>query len=139
MRRYVRQSTNLPVAVSAQSAVIEASGEAAMKSLSQGGLSCQLPTAVSIGTIVKIEIASVSPPYSGMGEIVWCQQCDEYFEVGVRFTDTEEAFKARMVQQVCQVERYRKRVFEQEGRLLDAEQAAAEWIEKYAENFSPGI
>jgi hypothetical protein len=137
MRRYIRQSTNLPVDVCVPSTGIDATDETALRSLSQGGLSCQLPSAVAVGTIVRIEIDAVSPPYSGTGEIVWCQQSDQHFEVGVRFTDAEEAFKARMVQQVCQIEQYKKRVFEQQGRVLDSEQAAAEWIEQFAENFSP--
>ncbi len=41
----------------------------------------------------------------------------------------------RMVEQVCHIERYRADVLEREGRALTGEQAAEEWIKRYAEDF----
>jgi hypothetical protein len=107
-----------------------------MTTVSQGGLSCEVMSRVRVGCRVEIDIPSVSPAYHGRGEIMWCRQKGERYEIGVRFTDKEEAFKARMVQQVCQIEHYKNTVFEQEGRLLDGDEAAAEWIKKYAAEFS---
>ena len=44
-------------------------------------------------------------------------------------------FAARMVEQVCQIEHYRQQVQRAEGRVLDAETAAREWIKRYAASF----
>ena len=41
-----------------------------------------------------------------------------------------------MVEQVCQIEHYRREVLRVEGRVLDAESAAVEWIGRYAAEFS---
>ena len=135
MRRFARHPTDIPIEVKA--AVLEQSTApvCSMTSESQGGLSCEVNSRVDIGAIVDIEITSVSPIYHGSGEVVWCHEKGGSYEVGVRFTNNEEAFKSRMVQQVCQIELYKNLVYEREGRLLDGDQAAAEWIAKYAADY----
>jgi hypothetical protein len=40
-----------------------------------------------------------------------------------------------MVEQIYHIEQYKLRVWEQEHRQLTSEQAAAEWIKKYADTF----
>jgi hypothetical protein len=40
-----------------------------------------------------------------------------------------------MVEQVCHIENYRKVVYQAEGLLLRAEEAAMEWISKYASQY----
>ena len=46
-------------------------------------------------------------------------------------------FRARMVEQVCHIEQYKHQVLKKEGRKLSGEEAALEWIQKYAPQF-PG-
>jgi hypothetical protein len=71
--------------------------------------------------------------------VVWCSACEGGFELGVEFLAAEDAFRARMVEQVCYIEQYKKMVYQTEGRLLTAEEAAMEWIGKYASQFpDPG-
>ena len=41
----------------------------------------------------------------------------------------------RMVEQVCHIEHWKKEIREKEGRELTGEQAAMEWIKKYAKDF----
>jgi hypothetical protein len=53
-------------------------------------------------------------------------------------TRTQEAFQARMGVQCQQIERYRLEVMRNEGRLLSQDEAARQWIERYAEYFVPG-
>ena len=135
MRQFVRHPTDIPICVRAEALRAEDLGDCQMTTVSQGGLSCQVDRPFIEGTIVSIDIPSVTPPYHGLGEVVWCLRRGERYELGVRFTDSEEAYKSRMVQQVCQIEHYKNLVFEREGRILDGNQAASEWIEKYAAYF----
>jgi hypothetical protein len=45
-----------------------------------------------------------------------------------------------MVEQLCHIEHYRKEVRDTEGRILDGEAAAREWISKFAAKFpDPGL
>ena len=136
MRRFVRHPTDIPIDVTVSSIKPVQESDCAMTSISQGGLSCEVDHPVKMGCKVNIHIPSVSPPYHGVGDVVWCRCEGDHFEVGVNFTDAEEAFRSRMVQQVCQIERYKRSVFEKEGRVLDGEQAAQEWIEKYAREYA---
>ena len=51
--------------------------------------------------------------------------------------ETDRAFATRMVEQVQHIERYRQEVLRVEGRLLDDDSAALEWITRYAATFPP--
>ena len=55
--------------------------------------------------------------------------------MGVEFLDRDDSFRARMVEQVCHIEQYKRQVLETEGRVLNGEQAAKEWIRRYAASF----
>lgn len=46
--------------------------------------------------------------------------------------DTEDAFKARMTDQCREIRNYRNSVLLTEGRWLSLDEAAAEWIARFA-------
>ena len=48
---------------------------------------------------------------------------------------TKEAFRARMESQCYQIEQYRLREQHENGRELTLDEAALEWIERYAATF----
>lgn len=135
MRRFVRHPTDIPIGINVIESQAEEDSVCSMTTVSQGGLSCEVPNKVEVGAKVDIDVSAVSPAYHGCGQVIWCKEKGECFELGICFIDREEAFKARMVQQVCQIEQYKNMVFEKEGRVLDGNQAAAEWIKKYASEF----
>ena len=65
------------------------------------------------------------------------------FIVTQSFTDEGEdqstdSFSERMEAQCCQIRRYRREVIRKEGRQLSPDEAAPEWIERYADSFTPG-
>ncbi len=47
-----------------------------------------------------------------------------------------DAFEIRMMLQVRQIQQYKKHL-EQQGRKLSIDEAALEWINRYASDFSP--
>ena len=55
--------------------------------------------------------------------------------MGVSFVDPDDAFRTRMVEQICHIEHYKKEILEKEGRELTGEEAALEWIKRYAGRF----
>ena len=67
--------------------------------------------------------------------MTWCRRHNEHYLIGVEFLDAQDDYRARMVEQICHIEHYKKEVLEREGRLLSGEQAAHEWIHKYAQDF----
>ena len=77
--------------------------------------------------------------FTAQGIVVWCSKRNNLYVVGVKFMDSQTAFRVRMVEQICYIEGYRKKVFEAEGRQLSYEEAAIEWITKYAKSFPNAI
>lgn len=104
--------------------------------ISLGGLAFRSGYAVNPGAMVDISIACVQPPFQVHARVAWCRPHPlSGYELGVTFLDAEDAFRTRMVEQLCHIEDYRRAVQRTEGRDMDMDQAAAEWIEKYAEHF----
>jgi len=133
MRNYIRHPTSIPIHVSLGSQNHE---QVKVRNLSVGGLCFITDILLKVGAVVDLLIPFVKPDYKGAGVIVWRrEQSPTEFEVGVRFASDDEYFRVRMMEQVCQIEAYRQRLLADEGRDLSAEQAALEWIGKYAANF----
>lgn len=134
MRKFFRHSTDIPIAVR----VSEGSRCATpLRNLSVGGLCCEADTFIPKGTSIDISIPMENPIYNGQGVVCWCNpKAGGCYEIGVSFSNRDEAFRARMVEQICRIERYKQQVQSNEGRHLSTEEAAKEWVEKYAESFA---
>lgn len=133
MRNYIRHPTSIPIHVKTGGYDI---GNLQLQNLSTGGLCFMTDKSVKIGSCIDFLIPVVKPDYVGKGIVVWRhKQAPRMFEVGLKFTSDDEFFRARMVEQVCQIEKYRHDIEEQDGRKLNSEEAALEWIAKYAKGF----
>jgi len=135
MRHFIRHPAEIPIQVSTDDQPAHAMRQ--LRNVSLGGLALQSVIGFEPDAVVTVRIPSVQPPFETKARVVWCSARGGGFELGVEFLDAEDAFRARMVEQVCHIENYREAVRQTEGRLLTAEQAAAEWIGKYASQF-PG-
>ena len=137
MRQFIRHPADIPIQVRRESHA--APGEPRTRNVSLGGLAFGSGLRLEPGTIVEVEIPFVLPGFKTTARVVWCTPRDGAYELGVEFLDAEDAFRARMVEQVCHIEEYRREVERNEGRALTVEEAAREWIAKYASRFpDPG-
>ena len=132
-RAFLRHPTGMPIQIAAEAESLPAGRT--LKDVGLGGLACQSPAPLVVGTIVNVTIPLVRPPFETQGRVVWCNGCFSHFDVGIEFVAQEDAFATRMVEQICHIEHYRNTVLETEGRQLDGEEAAMEWIRKYAADF----
>lgn len=133
MRSFIRHPTSIPIQVCA--GTDNDAARVCVRNLSAGGLCFLTDQPVDVGTVIDFDIPVTKPDYHGRGIVVWRRERGpRQFEVGVRFTSDDEYFRTRMVEQVCQIEDYRQRVA-LKGRQLTSEQAAVEWIARYAGNF----
>jgi Tfp pilus assembly protein PilZ len=133
-RHYVRHPSDVPIAWSLDDIAIE--GSEYLKNVSEGGLAFLSPSEVNLGALLVIQIPAVDPQVNLKGVVVWCAPCENHqFEVGVRFVDENNHFRMRMVEQICHIEVFKKEVLETEGRVISGEEAALEWISRYAPNF----
>ena len=143
LRKFIRHPSCVPISIDVDDDTHNpgsrsGAGRAPTRSInvSSGGLAFQLGRPVAIGSRLTISMPEVWPDYFASGRVVWCREAMSGFEAGVEFNETNEAFKARMVAQFCQIEDYRQDVLRTEGRELSSEDAAREWIMRYAAEFA---
>lgn len=132
-REYLRHTVNVPLEVTTVSAAPKTARQGI--NVSYGGLAFTMEECLENGQIIHLRIPTIDPPFEANARVVWCRPEGEQWLVGVEFLDSTHAFQSRMVQQVCSIENYRQEVRKNEGRELTTQEAAAEWIGKFAGRF----
>jgi c-di-GMP-binding flagellar brake protein YcgR len=132
-RRFIRHTADVPIEVRAVPGAPPM--EQVGVNVSEGGLAFLSDACLDPEQTIEVRISEVDPPFEAHAKVVWCREDPGGYLVGVQFLDANDAFRARMVEQVCTIEKYREQVREQEGRELDTQEAAAEWITKFAGRF----
>jgi PilZ domain-containing protein len=134
MRQFIRHPIDVPVEIGIGDDDVASAYHT--HDISAGGLAFRSGCAVRPGVEVDICIGCVQPPFHAHARVAWCHPHPlSGYELGVTFLDAEDAFRARMVEQLCHIEDYRRSVQRTEGREIGMDEAAAEWIEKYAAQF----
>lgn len=130
-RNYIRHPTAIPL----QFELGIGKHTCAAKDVNEGGLCFVCNKPVKVNQDIKITIQSCEPQFSANGVVKWCSKDGNHFLVGVAFEDDAVKYAVRMVEQVCHIENYRKQLQRETGIALTSEEAAMEWIKKYAANF----
>jgi hypothetical protein len=132
-REFIRHPSHMPIRFDLQGDSPQ--HDEKLRNVSEGGLCFRSEMALEPGLAIRITIPLLGQEYATDGIVAWCQQAQNGFEVGVRFVSKQERFCVRMVEQLCYIEDYRMQVERNEGRTLSSEQAACEWIERFADRF----
>jgi hypothetical protein len=133
MRQFIRHPVDVPVEIGTNDSNPLSSLHT--HDISLGGVALLSGFSVPAGARVRIRIPYVQPAFEAHARVAWCQPHEGGYELGVTFLDAEDAFLARMVEQILHIEDYRKSVRRLEARELSAEEAAEEWIAKHAAQF----
>jgi hypothetical protein len=133
MRKYVRHPSTIPVELTIARA--QGGGRQQLTNIATGGFACEVGEPLPVGVTVQLRIPLIWPEYRGSGVIKWCRGQASEYEVGIEFC-SHDLFKAKMVEQLCQIEHYRNQLWIEEGRIVDGEQAAVEWISRHAQDFA---
>ncbi len=133
MRHFIRHPSDIPIEYTIGN--VPTHEKEYMKNVSQGGLCFLASDDIEPGSEIHIQIPIRTPVFEAKGIVVWCRKANKHYVVGVKFADTTTEFNLRMVEQVCYIEQYKNEVLKREGRKLTGEQAAMEWIKKYAKDF----
>ncbi len=133
MRQYIRHPSDIPIDYILNQGEIQKKEN--VNNISQGGLSFRTTVNIDPGAAILIRIPIRKPTFEAKGMVVWCRKANKHYDVGVRFADRNTELGIRMVEQVCYIEQYRREILQREGRKLSGEEAAVEWIKKYAKDF----
>ena len=133
MRQYIRHPSDIPIEYELVDLV--ANHKDYLNNIGNGGLSFQSRFYVESGSLINIRIPLRDPKFEEKGIVVWCRKKNSRYDVGVKFEDATSKFRLRMIEQICYIEHYKSEILEKEGRTLSGEEAAVEWIKKYAKDF----
>ncbi|MBM6552177.1 PilZ domain-containing protein [Marinomonas ostreistagni] len=86
------------------------------------------------GTSVRITLEEIDPHFCVTGRIAWCDKERDEYRIAIEFPVEEDCYCVRMIEQLSQIEHYRRQAKHQ-GRRLNYNEAAAEWIQQFAASF----
>lgn len=132
-RKYIRHPIDMPIEycfVDKPHCVSDS-----INNISKGGLSFCSTSYIQPDSWLHLHIPISDEHFEVDAQVCWCRKKNDHYDVGVNFINQSEAFSARMVEQICHIEQYKKEVLTKEGRNLSGDEAAAEWIEKFAQRF----
>lgn len=135
LREYIRHPVSIPIQLEELDSEVNY-GINTLNNVSFGGVSCLCSDPIEKGSAIKMKVECVNPAFEITGKSVWCHAKGDQYEVGIEFiVSKDKVYLLRMVEQICHIEHYRNEVLRNEGRELSDEDAANEWIEKYADSF----
>jgi hypothetical protein len=137
IRKYIRHPVDVPIQVSLNLVDDDTddSADETLSNLSLGGLSFISRKSLEISQTVRVSIPVLEKESYLVGKVVWCEKSGDEFEIGLQFEGKRDVFRLRMIEQICHIEHYRKEIKLVEGREISPEEAAKEWILKYADEF----
>ncbi len=133
MRSYIRHPSDIPLEYKLES--VADSATLNLNNVSYGGVSFNSEHAIKEGSIIELKILFVQPEFVSKCQVSWCQMEGDIYVIGAMFLEQNDVYMARMVEQICHIEHYKNEVKRREGRTMSGEQAANEWIAKFASNF----
>lgn len=133
MRKYIRHPSDIPIEFDVADSQHEQREQ--LNNVSYGGLSFQSRSSLSLGTAVTVRVPFVKPAFEVRSRVVWCKRRGMNYDIGVELLDRDDAFLTRMVEQICHIEHYKREVLRTEGRHISGQEAALEWISKFAHLF----
>ncbi|MBV1885236.1 MAG: PilZ domain-containing protein [Gammaproteobacteria bacterium] len=133
IRNYIRHPSDIPIEIHVSD--LKPPNSLNLVNISVGGLAYQSDYFIEPGLVISVRIPTISDEFQVTGEVTWCRKSDDKFDVGIQFNEQHDLFNTRMIEQICHIEHYKRHVQEQENRTLSGEEAALEWIEKYAATF----
>ena len=136
IRRHVRHVTGIPIEITIDFDRSYRAEDESVTNVSLGGLSFIASDRLNVGESIQVKIPVLNEEHSLDGLVVWCNKTAKGYEVGLEFNDPEEVERLRMIEQISQIESFRQDLEKREGRKLSSEQAAREWVSKYAGEFS---
>jgi len=133
MRNFIRHPADIPIKI-----IKDENGDhyhQPLQDIGIGGLRCRFDEPLAVGTEIKIIIDLVEPALEIPGKVIWCRTDDASYELGIEYRGEKDVYRLRMVEQICHIEHYRNEMLIREGRNISSEQAAREWIIKFADEF----
>ncbi len=133
-RRFLRHPFDIPIEVTEVDMPFEGERET-LQDVSLAGLSFICKSCPEKGSLIRFRIPVVEPVFEAEAMVAWSSKGEDGYRVGAEFLGINDAFRGRMVEQVCYIEHYRRKLSKERGEEVSSEEAAVDWIKKYAADF----
>lgn len=134
MREFTRHNAGIPIRVIHNND----QHEFILENVSLGGLACQAGLIIPVNTMLEVRMHLLLPEYVSQGRVVWCKKSDDVYELGIEHLGDKDKTRLHMIEQISNIEHYRSEIMLSEGRTLDGEQAAREWVDTHGADFLSG-
>jgi hypothetical protein len=137
-RNFLRHPVHVPIVI--RPLRRDVAGESRSLDVSQGGLSFLWTKKLSKRALVHVTIPVKDKLFTVKGKVVYSEKNtgSVHFRTGISFADRDSAFQAKLAEETLEILEYQKKISREAGRSVSEEEAAAEWIYKYAK-FFPSI
>jgi hypothetical protein len=112
-----------------------ANTEGRSHNISFGGIALRVASNIDLGHTVRLETTALGDALDLVGRVVWRVQLSKGCDLGIEFDGPEENYRARMIEQICQIEAYRRRRVDAGEVGLDVQTAAHDWIAEHGHMF----
>ena len=133
LRQYERLGAGYTVALRL-TGIKQSDKKASITSLSQGGL-CFVSTLDLVqGDRLEIDLPPDRPLLTLKARVTWCRPQRDKFSAGVEFVEMSDTRRARIFEMHKAIVAYQQ----MNNPSGDAQQAAVEWLQRYADKFFAG-
>ena len=99
------------------------------------GLCLESAKSFEVGNNLQVSITLNGSEFKADATVAWVEPEDDHYIIGVNFNDKDKSYGIRMAEQICHIEHYRRDVLQHQGRQLTEEEAAIDWVDRYASTF----
>jgi hypothetical protein len=137
IRKFIRHPSDVPIQVTLEwvGDDNDETVDQTITNVSLGGLAFISQKPLEVLQRVRVSIPVLQQDSHLVGNVVWCEASGESYEIGIEFEKSRDVFRLRMIEQICHIEHYRKQLAKLEGREISTQEAAREWISRYAGDF----
>ena len=101
----------------------------------QTGIYCHWQHPFVEGQNLRLFVPNLTREAAADTQVIACQMNELGYQLMLAFIDEEQVFRFRMVEQLCHIHQYHQ-LLQHRGRRLSLNEAAGEWIDRFAGSFN---
>lgn len=133
-RKFYRHPVSVPIEYHEKQV---RAGHSATVDISEGGISFLAERFIAKGSAINLKIPVGDQMFAIEGQVAYSNRVPTLnrFKTGVAFTNPSHAFRAKLVEEMVQINLFREKLSREENRAITEEEASQRWVEKYAKRF----
>lgn len=132
---FIHHPGSIPIDIRLISQKTEQTTTAIENANSRLGLSFNTNKQLKPGMHIEISIHLRDDDQKFIGQVVFVREKEQGYDVGIVLRSQTDAYRARIIEQVCYINCYIQDQQSHSTKLINPEQCAHEWISRYAAHF----